>query len=70
VARKGHDEEVRKVTSIAPSFYTAFLDAVKTGADFSKLTTLGFQLTDSALTAERASVEGLCGLDVDSGRWK
>jgi predicted dehydrogenase len=68
--RKGHDEEVRKVTAVAPPFYTAFLDAIKTDADFSKLTTLGFQLTDSALTADRASVEGLCRLDVNPGRWK
>jgi hypothetical protein len=60
---------VRIVTAVAPPFYTAFLDAVKTGADFSELTTLGFQLTDSALTANRASVEGLCGLEVDPGRW-
>ncbi len=67
---KGHDEEVRKVTTVASPFYTAFLDAVKTNADFSKLTSLGFQLTDSALTAGRASVKGLCGLDVTPGRWK
>ena len=68
--RKGHDEELRTVTSVAPPFYTNFLEAVKTGADFSKLTTLGFQLTDSALTAERASVEGLCGLAVNPSRWE
>ena len=67
--RKGHDEEVRKVTAVAPSFYTAFLDAVKMNADFSALTTLGFLLTDSALAAGRASVEGLCGLNLDHGRW-
>jgi predicted dehydrogenase len=67
--RKGHEEEVRTVTAVAPPFYTAFLDAVKIGADFSELTTLGFQLTDSALTANRASVEGLCGLDVNPARW-
>ena len=58
-----------KATAVAPPFYTAFLEAVTSGADFSELTTLGFQLTDSALTAERATVEGLCGLDVDPGRW-
>ena len=68
--RKGYDEEVRKVTTIAPPFYTAFLDVVKTGADFSEITTLGFQLTDSALTARRASAEGLCGLIVRPDRWK
>ena len=68
--RKGQDEDVRTVTTVAPPFYTAFLDAVKTGADFSELTALGFQLTDSALTAERASVEGLCGLDVVPERWR
>jgi hypothetical protein len=67
--RKGHDEEVRTVTTVAPPFYTAFLDAVKTGTDFSKLTSLGFQLTDSALTANRASVAGVCGLDVEPERW-
>ncbi len=68
--RKGHDEEMRKVTTVAPSFYTAFLDAVKTNADFSELTTLGFQLTDSVLAAGRASVEGRCGLEVNPARWK
>lgn len=68
--RKGCDEEVRKVTAIAPPFYTAFLDAVKTNADFSALTTLGFQLTDSALAAGRASVEGLCNFEVTSDRWQ
>jgi predicted dehydrogenase len=67
--RKGHDEELRKVTTVAPPFYTAFLEAVTTGTDFSELTTLGFQLTDSALTAERASVDGVCGLDMDPRRW-
>ena len=66
---KGKEEELRKVKTVAPPFYTAFLDAVKTGADFSELTTLGFQLTDSALTADRASSEGLCGLEVDPSRW-
>ena len=68
--RKGHDEEVRAVTAVASPFYSAFLDAVRTNADFSELTTLGFQLTDSALTAERASVEGLCGLEVNPDRWE
>jgi predicted dehydrogenase len=67
---KGRDEEVRKVTAVAPPFYTAFLDAVKMNADFSALTTLGFQLTDSALTAGRASVEGLCNLEVNPDRWQ
>ncbi len=67
--RKGYDEELRTVTTVAPPFYTAFLDAVKTKADFSQLTALGFQLTDSVLTAERASVEVLCGLEVNPGRW-
>ena len=68
--RKGYEEEVRKVTTVAPPFYTAFLDAVKSGADFSDFTTLGFQLTDSALTANRASVDGLCGLDINPDQWK
>lgn len=68
--RKGHDEEVRKVTTVAPPFYTAFLNAVKTGAEFSELTSLGFQLTDSVLTAGRASVEGIFGLDVNPRRWR
>jgi len=67
--RKGHDEEFRTVTAVAPPFYTEFLDAVKTNTDFSALTTLGFQLTDSALTAGRASVEGLCGLVLNPARW-
>lgn len=67
--RKGMDEELRTVTAVAPPFYTAFLDAVKTGADYPQLTALGFQLTDSALTADRATAEGLCGLDVDPNRW-
>jgi len=67
---KGKDEELRNVTAVAPSFYTAFLDAVNANADFSKLTSLGFQLTDSVLTAERASVEGLYGLAVNPDRWK
>jgi len=66
---KGEDEELRTVTAVAPPFYTAFLDAVRTGADFSELTMLGFQLTDSALTADRATFEGRCGLDVTPGRW-
>jgi len=67
--RKGHDEEFRTVTAVAPPFYTAFLDAVKTNTDFSALTTLGFQLTDSALASGRASVEGLCGLVLNPARW-
>jgi predicted dehydrogenase len=67
--RKGHDEEVRKVTFIAPPFYTVFLDAVKNNADFSAMTTLGFRLTDSALAAGRASVGGLCNLKVNPARW-
>ena len=67
--RKGHDEELRTVTTVAPLFYTAVLDEVNAASDFSELTTLGFQLTDSALTAERASVNSLCGLDVNPGRW-
>ena len=66
---KGKDEELRKVTTVAPPFYTAFLGAVNAGADFSELTALGFQLTDSVLTAERASVEGLCGLEISPERW-
>ena len=45
------------------------LEVVKVGTDFSELSTLGFLLTDSALTAERASTEGLCGLDVNPERW-
>jgi len=68
--RKGHEEELRKVTTVAPPFYTAFLNAVKTDADFSELTTLGFQLTDSALAANRASAEGLYGLDLNPSQWK
>ena len=68
--RLGEPEELRTVTSVTPSFYTAFLDTVKTNADFSELTTLGFQLTDSVLTAERASVEGLYGLEVHPERWR
>jgi predicted dehydrogenase len=68
--RKGEEEEVRSVTALAPPFYTAFLDAIKTGTDFSELTTLGFQLTDSALTAGLASVKGLRDLEINSDRWK
>lgn len=67
--RKGLDEELRKVTAVAPSFYTAFLTAVTEGADFSELTTQGFRLTESVLTAERACVEERCGLEVKQDRW-
>jgi predicted dehydrogenase len=68
--RRGLPEELRTVTAVAPPFYTAFLNDVKTKAGCSNLTTLGFRLTDIALTTGRASVEGLCGLDVNPGRWK
>ena len=67
--RKGHDEELRKVTAVAPSFYTAFLDAVHSNADYSELTTLGFQLSDAALTAGTASLSGQCGLALQPDRW-
>ncbi|QHI70616.1 Gfo/Idh/MocA family protein [Tichowtungia aerotolerans] len=68
--RKGHDEEVRNVTAVAPSFYTAFLDTVENNADFSQLTALGFQLTDSVLIAELASIKGFRDLDVNPRRWE
>jgi predicted dehydrogenase len=68
--RKGRDEELRKVSAINVPFYTSFLDAVNGACDFSEIATLGLQLTDAALAAERASFEGLCGLQVDPGRWK
>ncbi len=67
--RKGQDEELRKVTAVAPPLYTPFLSAVTEGADFSELTTQGFQLTDSALSASRASNEGHYGLEVNPKRW-
>lgn len=67
--RKGQPEEVRFAKTVPPSMSTAFLDAVIHGADFSKHTALGLQLTDASLTAARASVEGLCGLDVNPERW-
>tara|TARA_B110000008_G_C16964908_1_gene561567 strand:- start:507 stop:1595 length:1089 start_codon:yes stop_codon:yes gene_type:complete len=66
---KGKDEVVRKVTAVAPSFYTELLGAVTEGADFSELTTQGFRLTASVLTADRASVEKRCGLEVKLDRW-
>ena len=66
---KGKDEELRKVTAVAPSFYTAFLSAVTEGADFSELTTQGFRLTESVLTAERACTEGRYGLEMQQDRW-
>jgi len=68
--RKGQAEELRTATAVAPPFYTAFLDAVRTNADFSAATTLGFQLTHAALTAENASLEGLCGLKLNPSRWE
>lgn len=67
--REGRGEELRKVTAVAPSFYTAFLSSVIEGADFSDLTTQGFRLTESVLTAERACVEERCGLEVKQDRW-
>jgi predicted dehydrogenase len=67
--RQGCDEVVRQVTAEAPPFYTAFLTAVTAGADFSELTTQGFRLTESVLTAERASTAGHFGLEVQSDRW-
>jgi prepilin-type N-terminal cleavage/methylation domain-containing protein len=67
--RKGHDEELRKVTAVAPSFYTEFLSAVTENADFSELTAQGFRLTESVLTAERACVEERFGLEVKQARW-
>lgn len=68
--RKGKDEELRQVTAVAPPLYTAFLSVVTEGADFSELTTQGFQLSDSALSANRASMDGLHGLVVNPNRWK
>jgi predicted dehydrogenase len=68
--RKGRNEELRKVSAINVPFYTPFLDAVNGACDFSEIATLGLQLTDAALAAERASCESLCGLQVDPGRWK
>ena len=67
--RKGRDEELRKVSAINVPFYTPFLDAVNGACDFSEIATLGLQLTDAALAAERASFESLCELQVDPGRW-
>tara|TARA_Y100000385_G_scaffold197799_1_gene204725 strand:+ start:12399 stop:14237 length:1839 start_codon:yes stop_codon:yes gene_type:complete len=67
--RKGQDEELRTVTAVAPAFYTAFLTAVTEGADFSELTTQGFRLTESVLTAERACKEGRYGLEMQQDRW-
>ena len=68
--RKGQDEELRKVTAVAPPLYTRFLSAVTEGVDFSELTTQGFQLTDSALSASRASNEGVYALEVNPKRWE
>lgn len=65
----GTNHEIRSVTAVAPPFYTDFLRAAKTGADFSAATELGLQLTDAALAAGRASVEGLSGLKIELGRW-
>lgn len=67
--RKGYDEEMRQVTTIAPSFYTDFLKAIRVEADFSELTALGFQLTDVALTAGRASTENLYNVALSPERW-
>jgi len=67
--RKGHDEEVHTVTAAEPPFYKAFLNAVKTDTDFSALSALGVQLTDSALTAGRSSAEGLFNVDVYPQFW-
>jgi predicted dehydrogenase len=67
--RKGQPEEVRIAKAVPSSVCTAFLDVVKNNADFSGHTALGLQLTDASLTAARASVEGLCGLDVNPEHW-
>ena len=42
--------------------------AVTAGADFYDLTQQGFQLTDAALSASRASIEGHYGMEVDPDR--
>jgi len=68
--RKGAPEEVRTVSAVAPSFYTAFLDSITEGRDFSELTAQGFQLTDSVLTASRASGSGECSLIVNPQKWE
>lgn len=67
--RPGQDEELRSVSTVAPLLYTPFLKAVTAGADFYDLTQQGFQLTDAALSASRASIEGHYGMEVDPGRW-
>lgn len=66
--RKG-EEELRKVTAVAPPFYTEFLSAVTEDTDFSELTTQGFRLTESVVAAERASTEGYFGLKLNQDRW-
>ena len=68
--RKGHAEVVRKVTARRSSFYTAFLDVASGTPDFSTLTMHGFQVTDAALAAGRASSASLHELEVHPGRWK
>ena len=68
--RQGQPEEVRMATAVAEPYYTAFLDAVLTHADFSEATARGLQLTDAALTAGRAAVEGRCGVEVNLSRWE
>jgi predicted dehydrogenase len=67
---KAQNETRHEVTAVAPPFYTLFLSAVESKVDFSELTTLGFQLTESGLTANRASIGRLNNLELNHERWK
>jgi predicted dehydrogenase len=67
--RKGYPETVRAAKAVSSSFYTAFLSAVKTSADFSELTSFGLHLTEVSLKAAQISQEGGVGLKVMPDRW-
>jgi predicted dehydrogenase len=68
--RKGHEEEVRTTTSTRQvPYYTAFLEAITSDADFSDLTSLGLQLSDSALCANHASFDNLNNIMIHPKNW-
>lgn len=69
--RKGEEESYPECDVEAESFYTAFLDAVlNPDADFSSETSLGFQLTDSALSANEASYKSMSHMKIDPRIWE
>jgi predicted dehydrogenase len=67
--QKGKEEKFLQVTTKAPPFYTAFLEVLQGQGDYKHLTSMGFQLTDSALHANQCSQESIHNLELQPQQW-